>query len=105
MISQITSVPRSVRGVFYGWWLVPLTGFIKVLTSVPLFHAMTVWSVALESHFGWSRTQLSLAFTLTRVEGGIMGPVEGYLTEWVSAPPPWCRNLAYCSPLMFLPAV
>jgi hypothetical protein len=43
--------------------------------------------------------------TLTRVEGGIMGPVEGYLTEWVSAPLPWCRNLAYCSPLMFLPAV
>ena len=42
---------------------------------------MTVWSVALESHFGWSRTQLSLAFTLTRVEGGIMGPVEGYLTD------------------------
>ncbi len=39
------------------------------------------------------------------VEGGIMGPVEGYLTEWVSAPLPWCRNLAYCSPLMFLPAV
>jgi sugar phosphate permease len=81
LISQITSVPKSVRGVFYGWWLVPLTGFIKVLTSVPLFHAMTVWSVALESHFGWSRTQLSLAFTLTRVEGGIMGPVEGYLTD------------------------
>jgi MFS family permease len=37
--------------------------------------------VALESYFGWSRTELSLAFTLTRVEGGIMGPVEGYLTD------------------------
>ena len=51
------------------------------VATVPLYHAMTVWSVALESHFGWSRTQLGLALTLTRIEGGIMGPVEGYLTD------------------------
>jgi hypothetical protein len=44
------------------WWLVPLTGFIKVLTSVPLFQPMTVWSLAVESHLGWSRTHLSPAF-------------------------------------------
>jgi sugar phosphate permease len=48
---------------------------------VPLYHAMAVWSVALESHFGWSRTQLGFALTFTRVEGGVMGPVEGYLTD------------------------
>ncbi|MEC9309872.1 MAG: MFS transporter [Chloroflexota bacterium] len=51
------------------------------IATVPLYHAMTVWSVALESHFGWSRTQLGFALTLTRIEGGIMGPVEGYLTD------------------------
>ena len=68
-------------GLFYGWWLVPITGFIRVLTSAPLFHAMTIWSVALEVHFGWSRTQLSMAFAFTRIEGGIMGPIEGYLTD------------------------
>ena len=44
---------------------------------------MTVWSVALEAHFGWSRTQLSMAFAFTRIEGGIMGPIEGYLTDRV----------------------
>jgi len=54
-----------------------------VLSSAPLFHAMTVWSVALEAHFGWSRTQLSMAFAFTRIEGGIMGPIEGYLTDRV----------------------
>jgi len=42
---------------------------------------MTVWSVALEAHFGWSRTQLSMAFAFTRIEGGVMGPIEGYLTD------------------------
>jgi sugar phosphate permease len=74
---------RLQGGVFYGWWLVAISGFVMVIGSVPLFHAMSLWAVALEHQFGWSRTQLGLALTLTRVEGGIMGPVEGYLTDKV----------------------
>ena len=67
--------------VFYGWWLVAITGLIMSLTSVPLFHALGVWSVALERHFGWSRTKLSFAFVLSRAEAGFFGPVEGYLSD------------------------
>ncbi len=55
------------------------------IATVPLYHAMAVWSVALESHFGWSRGQLGLALSLTRIEGGIMGPIEGYLTDRLGA--------------------
>ena len=69
------------RNLYYGWWLALLSGLLMVLTSVPVFHAMTVWAVALEAHFNWSRTQLGLAMTFTRVEGGLMGPVEGYLVD------------------------
>jgi len=54
-----------------------------VISTVPLFHAMSVWAVALERHFGWNRTQLGFALTFTRVEGGLMGPIEGYLTDKV----------------------
>ena len=67
--------------VFYGWWLVGLSGFIAVVATVPLFHAMSVWAVALQREFDWTRTQLGFALTFTRVEGGLMGPVEGYLTD------------------------
>ena len=52
-----------------------------VIFTVPLFHAMSVWAVALEREFGWNRTQLGFALTFTRVEGGLMGPIEGYLTD------------------------
>ncbi|CAI8058596.1 L-lactate transporter [Geodia barretti] len=55
------------------------------IATVPLYHAMAVWSVALESHFGWSRGQLGLALTFTRIEGGLMGPLEGYLTDRLGA--------------------
>ena len=39
--------------------------------------------VALERQFGWSRTALSGAFSLARVEGAILGPVEGLLVDRV----------------------
>ena len=69
--------------MYYGWWLVIITGLVMVIATVPLFHAMAVWAVALERHFGWSRAQLGLALTLTRVESGLIGPLEGYLVDKV----------------------
>ena len=83
--SHLMNAPRRVRGVFYGWWLVVLSGFTMTVATVPLYHAMAIWSVALESHFGWSRGQLGLALTFTRIEGGLMGPLEGYLTDRLGA--------------------
>ena len=54
-----------------------------VLSTVPLFHAMSLWAVALQRDFGWNRTQLGFALTFTRIEGGFMGPLEGYLVDKV----------------------
>ena len=61
--------------------MVAVGGFIMVITSVPIFQATAVWAVALESQFGWSRTQLGLALSFTRVEGSITGPIAGYLVD------------------------
>jgi len=69
------------RGVFYGWWMVAVSGFIMVITAVPIFQASALWAVALESQFGWSRTQLGLALSFTRVEGSLTGPIAGYLVD------------------------
>ena len=71
----------KARGSFYGWWLVAVAGFIMVVTSVPVFQAIAVWSVALEAQFGWSRTQLGLALSFTRIEGSLTGPIAGYLVD------------------------
>ena len=71
----------KTKGRFYGWWMVAVGGFIMVITSVPIFQATAVWAVALESQFGWSRTQLGLALSFTRVEGSITGPIAGYLVD------------------------
>lgn len=81
VVASLPTVNRRSRGVFYGWWLVCISGFVNVLATVPLFHAMALWAVALEHQFGWTRAQLGFALTFTRIEGGLMGPVEGYLAD------------------------
>ena len=67
--------------IFYGWWLTGIAALVMVVGTVPVFQGMPVWFVVLERNFGWSRAQLSLAFSLTRVEGTIMGPISGYLID------------------------
>ncbi len=76
-----TPMPARPRRLFYGWVLVGVAALIMVVGTVPLFQGMTAWFVVLEKQFGWSRTQLTIAFSLTRVEGSIMGPVSGYLVD------------------------
>lgn len=72
---------NKARGTFYGWWMVAVSGFIMIITAVPVFNAMAVWTVALKSEFGWSHTQLGLALSFTRVEGSLTGPIAGYLVD------------------------
>lgn len=69
------------RGIFYGWWLSGLAGLVMVISAVPVFHGMAVWAPVLRDHFGWSATQIGAALSLTRAEGALMGPIEGYLAD------------------------
>jgi len=69
--------------IFYGWWLVGVAAFLLTLMSLTVFQGIGTILVALERQFGWSRTALSGAFSLARVEGAILGPVEGFLVDRV----------------------
>ena len=81
-LAGFPTVSRRIKGgIFYGWWLTGVAALIMVIGTVPIFQGVPAWFVVLEREFSWSRTQLSLAFSLTRVEGTIMGPVAGYLVD------------------------
>ena len=80
-VSERINPPGQKRRIFYGWWLVGLSGIVMTLASVSIFQGMPAWFVALESKFGWNRTQLILAFSFTRIEGSITGPVGGYFID------------------------
>jgi len=71
----------GVRGVFYGWWLVGLSSIMLTLMSLTVFQGLGTMLVALERQFLWSRTALSGAFSLARIEGAVLGPLEGVLID------------------------
>ena len=81
-----TRISRSLfptGDIFYGWWIVGVAAFLLTLMSLTVFQGLGTILVALERQFGWSRTALSGAFSLARVEGAILGPVEGFLVDRV----------------------
>ncbi len=77
-VRELAHPARLARGIFYGWWLAVIGAVIMVIGTVPLFQALSLWMPVLKGNFGWSTTQLSWAFTLTRVEGTVMGPIAGW---------------------------
>ena len=81
LIPPFVNIYRRLSGAFYGWKLVGLSFFILTLSSLVSFQGTGTFVVALERHFGWSRTVLSGAFALTRVQGAALGPIEGFLID------------------------
>ena len=63
------------------WWLVLVGGLIMTIATLPVDDATGVWSLALQTHFGWSTVQLAPAFGLTSVLGILVAPLVGYLTD------------------------
>ena len=72
--------PR-VQNLFYGWKLVGVSLLVNALVGGPVMNGVGVWVKALEMHFGWSRTQLTGAFSLAQLEGSVSGPVVGFLID------------------------
>ena len=75
------NVATRVLGLFYGWKLVGLTLLVTALAGGPVWNGVGVWVKALEMHFGWSRTQLTGAFSMAQLEGSLIGPLMGYMID------------------------
>ena len=72
---------RRPGNIFYGWYLVAISSFLLMLMATTVFQGVGTFFVALERTFGWNRTILSGAFSLSRAEGALLGPFEGLLTD------------------------
>lgn len=71
------------RRIFYGWWIVFATAGLQFLQGSLLGQAYGAYVVVLASEFGWSKTLLSGASAMREMEGGILGPVQGWLIDRV----------------------
>ena len=80
-VSELIAPLTRVRGIYYGWWLAGLGALINALGPVPLFQGMPVWNPVLRARMGWTKEQLVWAFAMGRIEGGLLGPLEGILVD------------------------
>ncbi|MPZ15184.1 MAG: MFS transporter [Chloroflexi bacterium] len=71
--------------VFYGWWIVGGAVLLQGLSGVFLLHSFGAYLVYLQSEFGWSRTLIAGAYSLSRVESGLIGPLQGWLINRLGA--------------------
>ena len=74
---KLLSAPRF----FYGWWIVVAGFAIQWTVGALMLHPFGIYVVEFEEEFGWSRTKLSVAFSLARVEDGLLGPFQGWMID------------------------
>jgi len=84
MESQFQKMDRVLRPrghVFYGWYIVSAAGGIQMLSGLLWMQSYGAYVVFLQDEFGWSKTLVAGAFALTRIESGILGPLQGWLVD------------------------
>ena len=80
-LSRIDGVIRPAGRVFYGWYIVSAAGGLQLLSGLLWMHSYGAYVVLLQDEFGWSKALVAGAFALTRIESGILGPLQGWLTD------------------------
>ncbi len=73
-------MPRR-REFFYGWRMVAASSAVRVLGAGLHSYGFTVFFLPLSQELNLSRTATSFAFSLSRAEGAIEGPIVGHLLD------------------------
>ena len=81
MTNNLNTLFRPQGRVFYGWWIVGASGGVQWLASVLWMQSYGAYMVFLLDDFGWSKAVVAGAFALTRIESGILGPLQGWLVD------------------------
>jgi MFS family permease len=69
-----------MAGIFYGWWIVSAC-FLIAFYFGGIVYGFTAFFEPIVKEFGWSYTQVSIAFSLRGLEMGILAPLMGFLVD------------------------
>src|SRR5918999_935371 len=63
-------------------WCIFIAGCVAHAFNTGLsYFGLSAYFPSFEREFGWSRTAISGAFSLAKIEAGLLGPIEGYATD------------------------
>lgn len=72
---------RQPRRVFYGWWIVLACCLMNAYHGGTFFYGFSVLFNPILQEFGWSRAAISGAMSIARFEGGLAGPIVGWMAD------------------------
>ena len=78
---RVTRRAVSFLHIFYGWYIVGTSMVIHLWMSIVWVYGMQVFFTPIITTFGWSRTALSGAFSLQRLEGSVEAPILGFMLD------------------------
>lgn len=83
---RITRLVHSAGSrIFYGWWILALGAVINGIGTGIIYHSFTVFFLPLKRDLGVSSAAVSLLYGAARLEGGVEGPLVGYLIDRVGS--------------------
>ena len=71
----------KLKDVYFGWYMVLAGSIIAMWGYGSWFYGMSALFVPLVAEYGWTRAQLSFAFSMRSIEGGLEGPLGGWLID------------------------
>jgi OFA family oxalate/formate antiporter-like MFS transporter len=72
---------KGGKGFYKGWQIVIISGLFQVMFAGLYHTGLSVYFLPLIRTFGVSHTKMSFAFSVRSLEGGIEGPLTGYLVD------------------------
>jgi len=80
-LNQLDLKGFSVKGIFYGWWIVVASFFIAFYIGGAIFFGFTAFFEPIVEEFDWSYTAVSIGVALRGLEMGILAPLIGFLVD------------------------
>jgi len=65
--------------LFYGWWVLIAAVVLQILVATFTMQSFGSFLAVMKEEFAWSKTNISTAFAIQQLVGGILGPIVGWL--------------------------
>lgn len=78
---SLSTIGNRRPRVFMGWWTIALAGFMHSVNSSAFNKGFVVFLLPVSQSLGSSLASTSFIFSLSRSEGGPVGPIAGWLID------------------------